>query len=229
MKKLFKLKEVKKNIFLLQFSNDYDMCMFFLRYQEYYESPSPKYRGKSFKILDFMRWYSLKFGSGAFTYPTDWSGFNIPGDIIMKVNSLGIPDRNDYDMQMLGVYQHCVKKTGSTNFYIIGVADDTTSISSALPHEIAHGFFYVYPEYKKQMTKLVKVMAPELRETMNKYLLKVGYTPQVFVDETQANMATSKDFTTSAGRHWSSEMADKLTEAQKPFVTLFKKYMRESK
>lgn len=229
MKKLFKIKEVKKNIFLLQFSNDYDMCMFFLRYQEYYESPSKKYRGKSFKILDFMRWYSMKFGSGAFTYPTDWSGFNIPDYVVDGVFALGIPDPNDYDRQMWDVYASCKKKAAGGKFYIIGVADDTASTSSALPHETAHGFFYIHPEYKKHMTKLVKAMAPELREAMNKYLLKVGYTPQVFVDETQANMATSEDFTTGAGRHWSSETADKLMEAQKPFVTLFKKYMKESK
>jgi hypothetical protein len=225
MKKLFKLKEVKPNIFLLEFSNDYDMCMFFLRYQEFYESPSPKYRGKSFKILDFMRWYSFKFGHGAFTYPIDWSGFNFPDYVVQDAHDLGIIDFNDYDRQMWEVYQSCKNKT-KDKFYIIGVVKG----NGALSHEIAHGFFYLNSQYKKEMTKLVKALAPEVRNAMNKYLLKVGYTPQVFIDETQANLATSEDFTESgAHRHFTVEVANQLIKAQKPFVALFKKYMKENK
>lgn len=222
MKKLYKLKEVKPNIFLLEFSNDYDMCMFFLRYQEYYESSSPKFRGHSFKILDFMRWYSLAFGKGAFTYPIDWSGFNIPSTVIWDVNALGIPDPNEYDSQMWEAYIKCRAKA-SGKFYIIGV----TKGNGALDHEIAHGLFYLNPQYKKEMTKLVKQMAPELRIIMNAYLEKVGYTPKVFIDETQANMATTEDFTGGGEyRRFSPEVAKALIETQKPFIELFEKYTK---
>ena len=223
MKNPFKLTEVKPNIFLLEFHEEYDMCMFFLRYQEYYESPSPKFRGKSFTIFNFMRYYSLAFGNGSFTYPIDWAGFNIPDYVIKEVNKLGIPDRNDYDRKMWAVYQSCKKKAKGQKFYIIGVAKG----NGALNHEIAHGFFYIDSEYKKEMTKLVKKMDPELRKAMNAYLLKVGYTPHVFVDETQANMATTEDFANYSERqHFGLDMAAKLTKAQEPFVEVFKRYAK---
>lgn len=222
MKKLFKLKEVKPNIFLLEFHHEYDMCIFFLRYQEYYESSSSKYRGKGFKILDFMRWYSLEFGKGAFTYPTDWAGFNLPSYIVQEVHDLGIKDKNTYDEQMWEVYQKCKKKVKG-KFYIIGVAKD----NGALNHEIAHGLFYINSEYKQRAVKLVKKMDPELRKEMNAYLTKVGYTPRVFVDEIQANMATTEDFANYSERqHFSLDIAAQLTEAQKPFVELFNQYSK---
>lgn len=225
MKKPFKLKEIKPNIFLLEFHNEYDMCMTFLRYQEFYESPSLKYRGKPFKILDFMRYYSLEFGKGAFTYPVDWAGFNIPDYVIKDVHKLGIQDCNDYDRQMFEAYQFC-KKKAKDKFYIIGV----TAGNGALNHEIAHGFYYINPQYKKEMNSLVKKMDPELRKAMNTYLHKVGYTPRVFMDETQANMATTEDFANYSERqHFPLDMAAKLTKAQEPFVELFQHYLKIAK
>lgn len=223
MKKPFLLREVKPNIFLLEFKEEYDMTMFFLRYQEYYESPSPKFRGKTWKILDFMRYYSFAFGKGAFTYPIDWSGFNIPDYVISNVRERGIPDPNDYDKVMWSVYQSCKKRAKGNKFYIIGVVKG----NDALEHEIAHGLFYLNPEYKKEMVKLVKQMDPELRKVMDAYLLKVGYTPQVFVDETQANMATTGDFTYYSERHtFPADSIPKLNQARLAFEEVFKRYTK---
>lgn len=228
MKKLFTLKEVRSKIFLLEFDHEYDMCMMFLRYQEYYESSFSKFRGKSFKILDFMRAYSLEFGKGAFTYPIDWSGFNINSDIIKNVRALGIPDENDYDFQMLTAWNKCIEKTDGEKFYLIG----TTKGGDALDHEIAHGFFYLNKQYKKEMTKLVKGLAPDVRQAMNEYLTKLGYTPKVFVDEIQANLGTfsphdGDDFTNVSRYPFSLEMATKLNKAVKPFIEVFKRYYDE--
>lgn len=224
MKKSFKIREVKPGIFLLEFVDEYEMCMTFLRYQEYYESPSPKFRKKTWKVLDFMRWYSKAFGKGAFTYPIDWSGFNIPDYVIKNVRDLGIPDPNDYDAIMWDVYRHCKKEAKGGKFYIIGVVKG----NGALSHEIAHGMFYLIPEYRKIATKLVKSMDPTLKKAVEFYLHKVGYTHQVYVDETQANMATTENFEHYSKRqHFEPEIARKLMEAQKPFVELFEKYAHE--
>lgn len=226
MKKLFTLKEVKPKIFLLEFDHEYDMCMMFLRYQEYYESPSPKFRGKAFKILDFMRWYSLTFGQGNFTYPTDWSGFNISSDIVRRVWALSIPDSSNYDVEMLKVYDQCMCKTKNQKFYLIG----TTKGGDALDHEIAHGFFYLNKQYKKEMTKLVEALEPDIRQAMNEYLTKLGYTPKVFVDEIQANLATASesDFSGGSSRSpFSPDMGAKLNKAAKPFIEVFKRYYDE--
>jgi hypothetical protein len=208
----FILKEVKPQIFLLDFKNHYDMAMHFWRYQEFYESPSPRFRGKAFSLLDFMKWYSAKYGNGAFTYATDWAGFNIPGDIIKKVWELGIPDLNDYDHKMLETFQACQKQSKGS-FYLIAAVGK----NEALKHEIAHGFFYTLPEYKKEMTKLVKALAPSFRKKVNKALKEMGYTPKVYIDECQAYLATG--FTDAF------EFA--YTNEHKPFVKLYNEYYSE--
>ncbi len=80
----FKIKQIKPRIFLFEFTDQYNMNMHFLRYQEFYESPNPKFRNKSFTILEFMEWQAKTEGSGNFTYPTAWSGFNLPSHIVFN-------------------------------------------------------------------------------------------------------------------------------------------------
>lgn len=211
MKKIFNIKEVKPGIFLFEFSNCEEMCMHFLRYQEYYESSSPKFRGKKFTIEAFKKWYSKKYGLGSFTYVIDWSGFNLPGHIIKEVHDLGIDDHNKYDSEMWKAWNECNTKSISDNrnkFYIIG----TTKNSSALNHEVAHGYFYLYSEYKKEMTKLVKSLDPLIRKKFNTALKKLGYTPKVYIDETQAYMATGVNSVFGLECKWQ----------RKPFIKMFK-------
>ena len=219
MKINFKIKEVKENIFLFEFENHYDMCMTFLRYQEFYESPNPKFRGKSFKILDFMKWYSEAFGNGAFTYPRDWDGFNIPGDIV-EYAALLIPDDdyNDYDDAIKVAAAKCEKNSSTGYFYIIGALSGN---DSAKEHEIAHALFYLYPEYKQQMTKLVKALPSLLREEISAKFKRLGYTTKVYIDETQAYMAT--------GLNHLIEDPDEYINERKSFEDFFKEFSEKTK
>ncbi len=218
MKKAFVIKEVKPGIFLFEFNHHYDMCMYFLRYQEFYESASPKFRGKSFQIFDFMKWYSLKYGKGAFTYPDDWNGFNIPGNIIFDMwNQHLIPDKNIYDYEMYEAWKECNHRAQGKKFYIIGVVRG----NKALSHEIAHGLFYLHPEYKREMSKLVRALDPKIRKCINEALKKLGYTPKVYVDETQAYMSTG--LTEAFGK------ADQWATERKSFQEYLKKFLRKIK
>lgn len=217
MKKPFIIKEVRPRIFLFEFSNHYDMCMHFLRYQEFYESSSPRFRGKSFQILDFMKWYTFKYGKGSFSYPNDWNGFNIPGDIIQKVWQLGIDDRNIYDYEMQMAWGVCNQKSNGQEFYIIGVVRG----NKALSHEIAHGLFFLNKKYKKETVKLVKELPDSIRKTINEALKKLGYTPKVYVDETQAYMATGLTEAFGKVDQWAGE--------REAFQACFKKFSRKVK
>jgi hypothetical protein len=206
----YKLTEVKPRIFFLNFTSNYDMAMMFLRYQEHYESPNPKFRDKAFTILEFMQWYSKKFGKGAFTYPVDWGGFNIPGEVIIKVNILGISDKNVYDQEMKALYDKCYKVYPDGKFYIIAAV----GVSGAMKHEIAHGLFYTQPKYRLHMKRLVKALKPTLRKKMFKALGDIGYTSRVYVDECQAYFATGipDDFNV------------KTNKAHEPFVKTYENY-----
>lgn len=210
MKNEFKLTEVKPRIFFLNFKETYNMSMHFVRYQEHYESPSPRFRGKAFSLINFMEWYSKKYGHGAFTYPSDWGGFNIPGNIISNVNKLGIPDPNKYDKEMLNIWLKCSKKYIDNKFYLIGAVGK----NGAMKHEIAHGFFYTQPEYKKEMLALVNALKPSIRNRIFNFLRDIGYTPKVYKDECQAYLSTGHRF----------KFLKKGED--KPFIEVFNKYYR---
>jgi len=80
MKVEYTIKEVKPKIYAVILPDDYHRPMLFCRVQEYYESPNPKFRGKSFDIWDYIEWYSRNHHD-AFTYAFDWGGFNIPLEV----------------------------------------------------------------------------------------------------------------------------------------------------
>lgn len=210
MSKGFTLKEVKPHIFFLDFKDQYDLAMHFMRYQEYYESPSPRFRNQPFSWPQFMEYYAKRFGNGSFSYPVDWAGFNIPGTVIKHVHQLGIPDPNEYDSTMLKVWEHCLDKYPDRSFYIIGAVGEKW----AMKHEVAHGFFYTQSEYKKEATKLVKALPKALRNKINKVLKNIGYTPAVYIDETQAYLSTGipPGFKIKADKY------------SKPFTDLFNRY-----
>lgn len=210
MKKGFTIKEVKPRIFFLNFEKQYDCNMTFLRYQETYESPNSKFRGKPFEIIEFMEWYSQKYGNGAFTYAVDWAGFNIPGKVIDNVLCMGITDYNKYDGFMEDVWYQCLQKYPDEKFYVIGAVGEKW----ALKHEIAHGFFYTEPKYKKRATELVKALPKNFRKKMDKVLENIGYTPKVFIDETQAYLSTGIP----------DAFKIKADKYIKPFQDLYKEY-----
>lgn len=206
------LREVKPKIFLVDFRNSYDLAVHFMRYQEFYESASPRFRDKTWYWIDFMKWYSKKHGKGTFTYARDWQGFNIPGDTIEKAWAMGIPDVNDYDKTMFDIAMQC-KDQAKGDFYLIGA----TGRNGVLKHEIAHGFFYTIPEYKIEMTQLNKALDSTFRKQVNTTLKKMGYNPKVYIDECQAYLATgvSEEFTMPIDRE------------DKPFISVYNRYYKK--
>ena len=208
------LEEVKPRIFLFSMKDQYSLNMHFLRYQEFYESPSPSFRGKSFRLLDFMEWYCKKYGRGAFTYAVDWAGFNIPGKVLKQVMDLGIPDPNKYDTVMEEVYWSCKKKHDG-DFYLIGAR--SRNQGRTLRHEIAHGFFYLNPDYRSKMTALVDGLPGGTRLALQHHLKTMGYTPKVYTDEIQAYMSTGLT---------SKMKGEVLNKENKPFVKLYTQYYK---
>lgn len=204
----YKVKKVHDKIYHVEFKDHYDLCMFFLRYQEFYESQNQKFRGKKFELLDFMAWYA-KDHDGVFTYTTDWAGFNYNSTVIDKVNALGISDRNKYDIEMLKLHNKLKKEVGG-NYYLIGTS---TKCPAALNHEICHGLYYVNSKYKKEMNALVKKLPKRFVKRAYAFFKKVGYTKSVYVDEMQAYMATGF-----------SHLGDDWEKYSKPFEDVFAKY-----
>lgn len=175
------------NIFNINFSDNYNMGMTFLRYQEFYESP--QFANKSFTILEFMDWYSKKFGKGSFTYCNDWGGFNIPSNKIFECME-NIPDMNHYDLEMKEIVffikNFLIKNKLNEKFYLLGSCNN----EQTLKHEIAHGLYYLNDDYKNQMDSLKATIDKDIITQFSMNLLDYGYTENVIDDEIQAYFST---------------------------------------
>jgi len=189
----YTLKEIHPGIFAVIVKDSYQRAMLFLRCQEHYESAFPEIKGKHFDIFEFMDRYRKHHNSESFTYPVDWAGFNVPGDIVEKCTKHVLDARNGlfptpYDYIMKSILDKVKEgKNNNTRFYLIGV--DKLN-SKTMDHEVAHGLFYVDSKYKAGVTKLIKGIKKPIYTQLSKVILGMGYCKEVVNDEIQAYLST---------------------------------------
>lgn len=188
-----------------------DVGMLFWRAQEFYESPNPKFVGKAFTFLDYMRWYCVnQSDEKSFTYFSDYAGFNFPSYVLDRMAKLPITDLNKYDMLLSRIADEIDHRQLGQPFYLVGAPAE----SDAITHEIAHGLFYLYAPYRQEMREHVVGMARNHKLKMRKALANLGYGKPVLVDETQAYMATG--VMPEVGAH--------LESGRPPFMLTFDRY-----
>jgi hypothetical protein len=190
-----KVKEVKPFIFAAIIKDPYDRAMLFCRYQEYYESPFSEIRGKFFTLEEYMRVYTQNNNKNYFSYPDDWSGFNVPSSILTEANRLFQDNPSPYDSAMTNIINYCEKEASRRNnyqphlWYLVGV-DKLTS--TTMEHEIAHGLYYTNLKYKVEMDYITSDMLLKDQISLRKELIKSGYAndKSILYDEIQAFMST---------------------------------------
>lgn len=180
MKINYQLKEVCQNVFAIIVKNKYDRAMLFCRAQEYYESPSPKFRGKNFSIWEYMKWYDEEYGRG-FSYGADWSGFNFPLRVLSECYDKLTKPETPYDKVMDKILAKL--KCQSPDTYIIGAQD---AKGDTFKHEVCHAMYFTNKSYKKQMDKLTKDLPEKNYNAFKNNIIKMGYAPKVVNDEIQA-------------------------------------------
>jgi hypothetical protein len=174
----------KAGLWLVTTEHAFDISMLFLRVQESYESANPDFVGKPFTILDYMRWFSLNQSTEkSFTYSSDYEAFNVPSETIFECLR-SVPDPNEFDLHMTHIASRVSALQGGP-FYLIGAKDGD---NANIEHEVAHGMFFLLPEYRERATALVEAL-PQ-RDEMFGVLKKEGYSDAVLVDEAQAYLAT---------------------------------------
>lgn len=183
--------QVTDNIFHVIIKDQYDLTMTFCRAQEFYESPLKQIRGQKFTMIEFMRMYTKRSGYTTFTYPDDWAGFNIPGDVLAEHFQMGIEDINTYDSLLKDLYFRARKLVGSNNFYFIGT---NGLCEKTLNHELCHAFYHLDKDYKKKVNSVLKKLNKNVKEKIYKHLIELGYCKKVLLDELNAYMTIdSKD------------------------------------
>jgi hypothetical protein len=164
--------------------------MSFVRMQEFYESP--KFKGKYFTLEEFIDYWSLNYGKGAFTYPNAWNGFNLPGEVFESWKKKFIHEHNDILREreisvLTTVFELMDKDECDGKYYIIAVNEENkVDMNEAIEHETAHAFYYLYPEYRKSCDKLLKKLGKKQYKNDKEMLLKMGYCKKVINDELQA-------------------------------------------
>jgi len=179
------VKEVAPRIYCVIVDDNYDRAMLFCRYQEYYESPYKKFRGKKFSWMEYMREYKIFWKKDVFTYPEDWSGYNIPSNIL-EGGIDAFYKETEYDVIMNDVFFHCSIDSQNKNdgqrcdWYLIGASSKDLK---TMDHEIAHGLYF---------TNIIKNIKPTHYDKLKKKLIKMGYVndKKIIDDEIQAFMST---------------------------------------
>lgn len=207
----YKIKEVFENIFVVILPNRYQRAMLFCRVQEFYESPSAKFRKNSFSIWDYFSWYSNTYKKNCFSYPSDFTGFNLPVEVAKKcyeINSRETP----YDTAMCQIIKRIFRE--GQKQYLIGV-DSIENLT--YKHEIAHAFYYTNKRYKYDMDFLVKSICKSDFYKIKNNLKKIGYCDAVIKDEIQAYMSTEINRKVVLG-------INKKSQIHKKFKSVFEKY-----
>ena len=184
----YKITEVKPNVFAVIVKEKYDRAMLFCRVQEYYESPNTKFRGKDFSIWDYMKWYATNHTG--FSYAGDWSGFNIPFDVLEKCYRNMQKFETPYDEIMYKIYWQIQTMKGNGKAYVIGAGDTK---GWTFQHEVCHGLWYTNAKYKKVAKSVLDAIDPNHYVIFRKNLLDMGYTDKVINDEIQAYLCFGHD------------------------------------
>ena len=214
------VKEIVPRIYCATVDDDYDRAMLFCRYQEFYESPYKKFRNKPFTWMQYMKHYKDAWKKRVFTYPDDWSGYNIPGNVVEKANDV-FYKQTEYDHVMNDIYFYCAIDSQNKNdgircdWYLIGASSKD---KGTLNHEIAHGLYFTNKEYKKKVTELINNIKPIHYEKLKKKLIKMGYVDdkKIIDDEIHAFMSTGL---------YNGMNTKELKVYEKEFKNNFKKYI----
>jgi len=212
------MKKISPNVFSDTYDNRYDLCMSFVRIQEFYESP--QFKGKYFTLEEFIDWWSFSESKikGSFDYPIRWNGFNIPGEVILnwlyecdeeilRDKEIALLNRlaKKLKVKVGGVTAayvfYALLKDKLKGIYVIGCHKQKGNKykKEIIDHELAHAFYTLYPKYKTSCKKLLTAMGRNkddkiIKECVYDNLVKIGYHDSVIEDEMQAYFSTGDDF-----------------------------------
>ncbi len=211
---MFTLKKEADQIYSLCFKDSYKLAMTFLRYQEYYESESPRFYRNKFTIAQYIDWHFKKFNK--FEYHKFWSGFNCPISIVDEVHRLGISDMNYYDHLMKGVSDMIKSDADNDSCYLIGYKKGN---KGTFMHEISHARFYVNGDYRVKVENTFTRLPIETQNKLYKAIVDIGYAQSSAIDEFQAYASENTE-----KRFWTEEMTPEIQEFFDNLRALYKEF-----
>lgn len=187
-----KIKVIGDNIYLLVFPTKYYLNATMMRLQEYYESAFSEIRGKYFTHEQYMDAYADRFGN--FTYFSDWSGTNTPGNVVYEWQRLFARSVDNVFSEKEKILLDILSDPldyfhlHDDKFYVIATFDAEGN-DNIINHELCHAMYYLNNSYRKKMNNHLKTF--ERRDELGDCLKKLSYADNVIDDEIQAYMATT--------------------------------------
>jgi hypothetical protein len=177
---MLKLKKQPYNSVWISADSQKELGETFIRFQEYYESPSRKYRNKIFTLGDIKNYYSLQYGADL--YSDLWIGFNFPSSVLIPFKQGLFDPLTSQEKELLGSlkYRH-------DTFYIIGAQNNST-----LRHELSHAMYGYDAKYKNEIDNFISKNKKYFTK-VSKYIIKKGYDKSVLNDELQAYITDNDD------------------------------------
>lgn len=152
----------------------------FIRFQEFYESPSKKYRNKVFTLGDIKHYYSFQYGADL--YSELWIGFNFPSYVLTPFKQGLFDPLTTQEEELLSLLKY-----RNDTYYIIGAQNNST-----LRHELSHAMYGYNKNYKLEIDNFIKKHNKHFSK-ISKYILKKGYDKSVLNDELQAYITDNDD------------------------------------
>lgn len=177
-----------------KFDNQFDLAFTFMRIQECYEHRDQHRQNKFFTLEEVIENYAEEGPTGKFSYLDDWHGFNLNGESLEVFKTLYKNDLTKKEKALIEIVERAVQyeeaATYDGKYYLIGTVSDIY-----LDHEIAHGMYHLYADYKKDSDKLTRKLPKSYRTAVYAMLKDYGYADNVLDDELNAYVATSDMYT----------------------------------
>lgn len=177
---MLKIKKQPYNSVWISADSQKELGETFIRFQEYYESPSKKYRNKTFTLGDIKNYYSLMYGADL--YSELWIGFNFPSSVLIPFKEGLFDPLTIQEKELLGLLKY-----RNDNYYIIGAQNNST-----LRHELSHAMYGYDTKYKIEIDNFIKKYNKQFSK-VSKHILKRGYDKSVLNDELQAYITDNDD------------------------------------
>lgn len=179
---LHSVRTIGPSIIHLVYDTQTDLAKAFCRIQEHYESP--KFRGEVFTFGQFREWYTEQ--KGAFSYFTDWAGFNVPGEAFRLFFKGSFDPLTSAEMEILNIIRD--KKEP---FYVIGTYRGGDF--SVYVHEVCHALYATNKLYRFNVDSILNHFWKELAPVRAE-MVKLGYNEAVIRDEVHAYVSASTDW-----------------------------------
>jgi hypothetical protein len=177
---MLKIKKQPYNSIWISADSQKELGETFIRFQEYYESPSKKFRNKIFTLGDIKNHYSLEYGADL--YSELWIGFNFPSIVLSPFKQGLFDPLTVQEKELLELLKY-----RNDSFYIIGAQNNST-----LRHELSHAMYGYNKKYKNEIDNLINKNHKEFAKVSG-YILKKGYDRSVLNDELQAYITDNDD------------------------------------